>query len=387
MGVRIRSTRFHRNGFVRASCVVDWVSAAPFVQPCHIGQAVVATLEIRVWHDPWLSRPRSFRPITPPPPDLASIRVSDLIDLVSKDWWVERVQELFWPCDSTTILATPLNRVGETDLLVWHYSKDGSFSVRSAYHLALSLEDNPSSSSLAEGEVSWWRKVWQARVPNKVKVFVWRAWVNALPTEMNLKKRIQNLQVVCPFCQAEFEDGLHTLSSCSLLSASDPGTSASFSWCSSPQVVIKINFDGVVFDRAGEIGVGAVARDSRGHCLAWLTHRVPGSGVGEVAVAWVAREAIQLALRHGWRRVVLEGEYVSLIRKLENQQRDLSSIGLLVSNILYFASHFSSCQFSWVRRSGNAVAHFLAQIVSGIEERGSVAPCSVLGLMSLDIGE
>ncbi|KAL0346378.1 UNVERIFIED_CONTAM: putative mitochondrial protein, partial [Sesamum calycinum] len=189
----------------------DWVSAAPFVQPCHIGQAVVATLEIRVWHDPWLSRPRSFRPITPLPPDLASIRVSDLIDLVSKDWWVERVQQLFWPCDSTAILATPLNRVGETDLLVWHYSKDGSFSVRSAYHLALSLEDNPSSSSLAEGEVSWWRKVWQARVPNKVKVFVWRACVNALPTEMNLKKRIQNLQVVCPFCQAEFEDGLHTL--------------------------------------------------------------------------------------------------------------------------------------------------------------------------------
>ncbi|KAL0305060.1 UNVERIFIED_CONTAM: hypothetical protein Sangu_3053700 [Sesamum angustifolium] len=134
-----------------------------FCSGCHwrVGSAT----QIRVWHDPCLPRPRSFRPITPPPPDLASIRVSDLIDLVSKDWWVERVQQLFWPCGSTAILATPLSRVGETDLLVWHYSKDGSFSVRSAYHLALSLEDNPSSSSLAEGEVSWWRKVWQARVP------------------------------------------------------------------------------------------------------------------------------------------------------------------------------------------------------------------------------
>ncbi|KAL0425617.1 UNVERIFIED_CONTAM: putative mitochondrial protein [Sesamum radiatum] len=36
---------------------------------------------IRVWADPWLPRPTSFRPITPAPMALVDMRVSDLIDL------------------------------------------------------------------------------------------------------------------------------------------------------------------------------------------------------------------------------------------------------------------------------------------------------------------
>ncbi|KAL0453911.1 UNVERIFIED_CONTAM: putative mitochondrial protein [Sesamum latifolium] len=136
---------------------------------------------IRAWIDPWLPRPCSFRPITPPPTGLASVCVSDLIDPVSRDWRVELVNQLFLPCDITVILAIPLSRVGDPNLLVWHYSKDGSLSVRSAYHLAVSLEDNPCSSSHVEKESSW---------------------------------RIPGLQAVCPFCQAEVQDGTHILVHC-----------------------------------------------------------------------------------------------------------------------------------------------------------------------------
>ncbi|KAK4394374.1 hypothetical protein Sango_1908200 [Sesamum angolense] len=208
---------------------------------------------------------------------------------------------------------------------------------------------------------------------------------------VNLKKRIPNLQVVCPFCQAEFEDDLHTLVRCSfarqvwglvslgvdlgcwpslgvlpwmLAVSSQLDTQGlglflcgcwSIWWFRNRRAMegesvtpMQVSSFATQYldsfthqDAASSACRDPVARNSKGHCLAWLAHRVPRSGVGEVVEAWAAREAIQLALRHGWRR--------------------------------------------WVRRSGNAVAHFLAQIASGIEEGGYVAPCSVLGLMSLDI--
>ncbi|KAL0320364.1 UNVERIFIED_CONTAM: hypothetical protein Sradi_5297900 [Sesamum radiatum] len=48
------------------------------------------------------------------------------------------------------------------------------------------------------------------------------------------------------------------------------------------------------------MGVGVVVRDLNGHFLAWLAHKVSYSKDGELAEAWAAREAIQLALRQGW---------------------------------------------------------------------------------------
>ncbi|KAL0403885.1 UNVERIFIED_CONTAM: putative mitochondrial protein [Sesamum radiatum] len=263
--------------------------------------------QIRAWVDPWIQRPRSFRPISLLPPDLANACVSDLIDSVSNDWKVELVNQIFWPCDSALILAIPLSRLGDPDLLIWHYSRDGSFSVRSAYHLATSLEEEPCSSSRTELESSWWRKVWQAQIPNKVKVFVWRACVNTLPTGANLGKRISGFLSVCPFCCEEFEDvsGILSPPSYSILP-------------------------------------------------------VCGARSGELAEAWVAREAIQLDVRYGWRRVILEGDCAVLIRKLGSRTEDLSPLGPLVNDILGFSNSFLSCQFSWIPRLGNGVAHFLA---------------------------
>ncbi|KAL0453912.1 UNVERIFIED_CONTAM: hypothetical protein Slati_1369300 [Sesamum latifolium] len=132
------------------------------------------------------------------------------------------------------------------------------------------------------------------------------------------------------------------------------------------------------------MGAGVWARDSNGHCLAWLAHRIPRPGDGELAEDWAAREAIQLALHQGWRHVILEGDCVNLICKLAGRKGDLSPIGPLIFDILCFACNFLSCHFNWVRRSGNAVARFLAQTATGVEEGDSVIPYSVLGLLSLD---
>ncbi|KAL0405289.1 UNVERIFIED_CONTAM: hypothetical protein Slati_3842800 [Sesamum latifolium] len=105
---------------------------------------VVLGTSIRVW-DPWLPRPHTYRPITHQPSHAVNLRVSDLINSDLQDWNSALVKDLFWPMDSDIILKIPLSRAGVDDSIVWHPTRNGMFSVLSAYHLACSLEGKLSS--------------------------------------------------------------------------------------------------------------------------------------------------------------------------------------------------------------------------------------------------
>ncbi|KAL0337722.1 UNVERIFIED_CONTAM: putative mitochondrial protein [Sesamum calycinum] len=80
--------------------------------------------------------------------------------------------------DSELILQIPLSLTGELDLIVWRYTRNGMFSVRSAYHLALAL-----SSSAGPSSKRWpkhvWRAIWQSHILNKAKL-VHVAWDSRL---------------------------------------------------------------------------------------------------------------------------------------------------------------------------------------------------------------
>ncbi|KAL0349417.1 UNVERIFIED_CONTAM: hypothetical protein Sangu_1169500 [Sesamum angustifolium] len=151
---------------------------------------------ISVWTDPWIPRPRSFKLITPVPPALAHLSVADLIDRAA-GWRVDLVKTIFWPYDSACILAIPLNRLGDINQLIWHYTKYEAFSVRSACHLACSFE-KPCTSSRFDEEASWWRKMWQAKLPNRVKIFVWRACSVANFLARSASCSIEVVSVVSP---------------------------------------------------------------------------------------------------------------------------------------------------------------------------------------------
>ena len=54
-------------------------------------------------------------------------------------------------------------------------------------------------------------------MPNRVKVLLWRAGLDALPSLMNLVKRMVNCDPICPSCGLEQETTFHALWSCSAL--------------------------------------------------------------------------------------------------------------------------------------------------------------------------
>ena len=54
------------------------------------------------------------------------------------------------------------------------------------------------------------------KVPNKLKIFAWRACTNSLPTLDNLVKR-KIVSPICPRCKREPETVIHALWSCETL--------------------------------------------------------------------------------------------------------------------------------------------------------------------------
>ena len=90
--------------------------------------------------------------------------------------------------------------------------QSGTYSVKSGYQVLCELESaEEASASSDEKSRSFWRNIWQLRVPNKVKIFLWCACTNALPTKVNLQKRRVVDNSVCNLCQKASEDTFHAV--------------------------------------------------------------------------------------------------------------------------------------------------------------------------------
>ena len=62
-----------------------------------------------------------------------------------------------------------------------------------------------------------WRKIWSLQVLNKIKILVWRACQNSLPTKENLVRQTIIESSTCDCWKQVPELALHALWSCSEL--------------------------------------------------------------------------------------------------------------------------------------------------------------------------
>ena len=85
------------------------------------------------------------------------------------------------------------------DVVVWLHNRDGNYSVKSGYHVARNVLREWAKCSIVLGQQIW-KKLWKVRVPNKMKVFAWRACHEILPTRVNLVKRNIIRDNICHCC-------------------------------------------------------------------------------------------------------------------------------------------------------------------------------------------
>ena len=167
---------------------------------------------ITINNQKWLPRPPLFKPGAD-----TSLKVGDLIDTHTMQWDRPRVQDIFMPPTQQDVLNIRLGDLRTQDRIYWKENKANRFTVRSAYFVALRLnQGGVVEHSRAHEDKRVWNKIWRLRVPPKVRNFLWRACSDILPTRANIVKRRLPIDPSCAICGQAEESVCHALWECPL---------------------------------------------------------------------------------------------------------------------------------------------------------------------------
>ena len=97
-------------------------------------------------------------------------KVADIIDKDNGEWKLDGIEQWLTEEQCRAIRIIPTNVRGGSDEVVWPYSKDGGYMVKSGYHKLkeekVMVKDGPSSSHVVDGLA---RKLkWKLKVPSKI---------------------------------------------------------------------------------------------------------------------------------------------------------------------------------------------------------------------------
>ncbi|KAF5475420.1 hypothetical protein F2P56_007226, partial [Juglans regia] len=142
-------------------------------------------------------------------------KVAELIDSNSKSWKRELVNQIFDGAEAEAIIRIPISSLNSKDKLIWKGTHTGCFSVRSAYHMMKERDFANQGQPSSYGQFKKvWQQIWHSNVPPSEEVYLWRACLDALPTQSKLfQKRIVD-HPLCPICNLEEETVVHVLWGC-----------------------------------------------------------------------------------------------------------------------------------------------------------------------------
>ncbi|GMY34274.1 hypothetical protein FCV25MIE_29516, partial [Fagus crenata] len=140
--------------------------------------------------------------------------VSELIDSDRGSWNLLVMHEVFEAACVSRIQQVPLSTLHSNDSPMWKANNLGVFTVKSAYHFKPTSSRDEGSSSNRTQYRQFWKALWKLKVPNKVKIHLWRACLNALPTRWALRHRRVLSDPICPICNGEDKTTTHALWTC-----------------------------------------------------------------------------------------------------------------------------------------------------------------------------
>ncbi|XP_042979972.1 uncharacterized mitochondrial protein AtMg00310-like [Carya illinoinensis] len=114
--------------------------------------------EVQIWQEKWLGHPVPRKVISPVAQLDSKATVSKLIEQSSAQWKETLVREVFEEREAELILQTPLSSMNARDRVSWQGTKDGRFSVRSAYHMEKAREQEDNGQASCSNNL---REVWK----------------------------------------------------------------------------------------------------------------------------------------------------------------------------------------------------------------------------------
>ncbi|KAK3195456.1 hypothetical protein Dsin_026766 [Dipteronia sinensis] len=259
---------------------------------------------IFIYKDQRFPRPSTFKPITH-----------------------SRLDQNAKPEDAQLILALPQSQSVSLDSFMWHYDKMGTYSVKSGYHLGLSLSSETSFSGL-DSEESWWKFLWCIQILAKVFcvlrnlnylcMVLWRSWFRC--NGMIRQNKLIDVSEVMPW--ASYYIAEYKRASNRDIGDNGKGRQLSMKWCPPIAGKFKMNTDAAI---QAEMGIN-MAKD-----------------VG----LWPSE---------------VEVDAQNIVHLIESSVIPFSKIGLVIKDIKLFLENFPTDSVAFVPRSANMVAHHLAKL-------------------------
>ncbi|KAL4367152.1 hypothetical protein GQ457_05G012660 [Hibiscus cannabinus] len=131
-------------------------------------------------------------------------------------------------------------------------------------------------------------------------------------------------------------------------------------WQSPPADFIKVNCDASFDHRTKKAGLAAIFRNSNGEVVGGSTMLVSSFSV-VTAEALACRLGVVAAFRQGWKKIILESDNEGVISRLLKHEFSCWESASVEADILSFSFLFDVCSFSFVRRSSNGAADWLAK--------------------------
>ncbi|XP_024171861.1 uncharacterized protein LOC112177844 [Rosa chinensis] len=135
-----------------------------------INEAALA--EVDIWRHKWIPDTFPRCPSSPPREDAPRF-VSELIDPVHRVWDVQTLNLFFSPADIDLILSIPLSRSVTADRVVWHFDKKGMFTTNSAYFVAkdIALGAVLAPPTPVDPLAKLWKAIWGAKLEDNLHLF------------------------------------------------------------------------------------------------------------------------------------------------------------------------------------------------------------------------
>ena len=155
---------------------------------------------VQIWQHTWLPLKHPTCVQSPMLEGWEKTTVDVSINEDSRTWNEHLLDGLFVPEKTKLIKKIPLSRHSINDKLFWPWTQSGKYSCKSRYQF-LKMEEEEEGPEVAQnGDKEFWRSIWDLRVPNKIKNFLWHACRDAIPTKDNLKQRHVTENSVCERC-------------------------------------------------------------------------------------------------------------------------------------------------------------------------------------------
>ncbi|KAF4352138.1 hypothetical protein F8388_012262 [Cannabis sativa] len=136
--------------------------------------------------------------------------VNSLMKVDVREWDEDVLSDVLTTRDQELVWKIPLSTDVESDGWFWRKESSELFTVRSAYAILQQQKTSMEQPNFSGA----WTKLWQLKLPPKVKDFLWRVCTNSLPTRFQLTTKHVPINSDCPMCSAAPETSLHVLVCC-----------------------------------------------------------------------------------------------------------------------------------------------------------------------------